>query len=211
MDFYKPFLSYIDLLTIKDIFEKEIIPYDPKSKTKNSKANRVKFVAVLVDIFFKQTKGTNQKFAVCTFEDDTERIKGYIWNIVLEDIDEESLIEGEIFLIEGDLKQHKDYGNEKNISVWSIQSIDQLIKKSYKGIIFSMPEKYIKEEDISNFYALLSDNPGECFIELEIIKEDESKERIKIGEQYKITPNAKFINTVVNLFKFCNVYPIENF
>ena len=206
-DLYKPFLSYVDVLTILEIKNRAIIPYNYNDR--NSKVNRIKFVAALVDVIFKYTKGTNQKFAVCTFEDNSERIKGYLWNIALSDVSEETLIEGNIFLIEGDLKQNKDFGDEKNISIYNIQSIDDLIKKSYKGIIFFMPEEHVKEEEIQELYSLIADNPGDCFVELEIIKPDLSKEKARIGDKYKITPSAKFINSAISLFKFCEVYPVE--
>jgi DNA polymerase-3 subunit alpha len=207
VDLYKPFLSYVDIISVKDIKNRELVPYDFNKK--NSKANRVKFVAVLVDVIFKFTKGTNQKFAVCTFEDHSDRIRSYIWNMSLLDISEDSLVEGNIFLVEGDIRQNKDFGDEKNIFVYNIKSIDDLIKKSYKGIIFSIPEEHVSEKEIADFYSLIENNPGECYIELESIKADGSKERVKIGDQYKISPNAKFINSVTGLFKFCNVYPIE--
>lgn len=209
-DIYKPFMKYKKVYSIDSIIEREIIKTDFSNRDRNAaRPNRVTFLAALTQVIFKHTKVKHEKFAICTLEDATNHIKGYLWNTMLLEIGESKLNEGSIFLIEGDLQQNLAFSEEKVIFVNKMELVDDLIKSAYKGVVFSVSENHITDETIKQFYYLISQHKGDCVIHLEIVGENDSKRTIVLNEKYHISPTASFIDSAVEIFKVCKVYPIE--
>ncbi|MDC9714289.1 MAG: DNA polymerase III subunit alpha [Gammaproteobacteria bacterium] len=159
---------------------------------RNNKETQV--LALLSEVRHRTTKNGRQ-MALITLEDSKIKLSGVIFAKVLESgLVSDVLIVDTVVVVSG--KINKDYRDEWQLVVDSIDSIDKVKEKYARSFEISLNSQHLSLfEQLS---ILLKQNQGQCPVRLHY-QLKQSKGSISLNQAYSVKPNQQLINAVDTL------------